>query len=106
PPDFVSQTAEPWLAHLPRFLNAARHRLRKLREGKIDRDQQNATLLNSRIEPYRRAEITLGAQPELSAYRWMLEEWRVSLFAQELGTSIPVSDKRLDKQWKKIARLL
>ena len=32
-------------------------------------------------------------------YRWMLEEWRVSLFAQELGTLAPVSEKRLDRLW-------
>ena len=41
--------------------------------------------------------------PALEAYRWMLEELRVSLFAQELGTSIPVSAKRLQKQWEKVS---
>ncbi|HHX34581.1 MAG TPA: DUF3418 domain-containing protein, partial [Gammaproteobacteria bacterium] len=35
----------------------------------------------------------------LTQYRWMLEEYRVSLFAQQLGTKVPVSDKRLSKQW-------
>jgi len=35
----------------------------------------------------------------LQAYRWMLEEYRVSLFAQQLGTKMPVSDKRLSKHW-------
>jgi ATP-dependent helicase HrpA len=40
--------------------------------------------------------------PELDVYRWMVEELRVSLFAQELGTSIPVSSQRLDKQWSKV----
>lgn len=39
---------------------------------------------------------------ELDVYRWMLEEWRISLFAQELGTLYPVSPKRLDEQWKKV----
>ena len=39
--------------------------------------------------------------PELAHFRWMIEELRVSLFAQELGTSIPVSPQRLDKQWAK-----
>lgn len=106
PAGFVAQTPEPWLVHLPRYISAARHRLRKLREGKMDRDQQNAVLLNGRLGPYRQAAQTLADHPEVAAYRWMLEEWRVSLFAQELGTSIPVSDKRLDKQWKKIQRLM
>ncbi|MGH1486691.1 MAG: DUF3418 domain-containing protein, partial [Cellvibrionaceae bacterium] len=36
----------------------------------------------------------------LHTYRWMLEELRVSFFAQTLGTSIPVSVKRLNKQWE------
>ncbi|NVJ11821.1 DUF3418 domain-containing protein, partial [Myxococcus sp. AM001] len=37
--------------------------------------------------------------PQLVLYRWLLEEYRVSLFAQQLGTKLPVSDKRLSKQW-------
>ena len=37
--------------------------------------------------------------PELTEYRWMLEELRISLFAQELKTSVPVSAKRLSEQW-------
>jgi ATP-dependent helicase HrpA len=40
--------------------------------------------------------------PELESYRWMLEEFRVSLFAQELKTAYPVSAKRLQQQWKKV----
>ncbi|MOA53082.1 ATP-dependent RNA helicase HrpA [compost metagenome] len=40
--------------------------------------------------------------PELVLYRWMLEEYRVSLFAQQLGTRMPVSDKRLNKQWSQV----
>ena len=38
--------------------------------------------------------------PELELYRWMLEEYRVSFFAQQLGTAMTVSVKRLDKQWE------
>jgi ATP-dependent helicase HrpA len=37
--------------------------------------------------------------PQLELYRWWLEEYRVSLFAQQLGTKVPISDKRLSKQW-------
>lgn len=40
----------------------------------------------------------------LIKYRWMLEEYRVSLFAQPLGTRIPVSAKRLDKEWDRAAK--
>ncbi|MBL0926948.1 MAG: DUF3418 domain-containing protein [Phycisphaerales bacterium] len=41
--------------------------------------------------------------PEVEEYRWMLEELRVSLFAQELGTAGSVSAKRLEEHWKKFA---
>jgi len=37
-------------------------------------------------------------------YRWMIEEYRVSLFAQPLGTSMPVSAKRLEKEWQSSAK--
>ena len=40
--------------------------------------------------------------PQLALYRWMLEEYRVSLWAQQLGTKVPVSDKRLNKQWSQV----
>jgi ATP-dependent helicase HrpA len=39
-------------------------------------------------------------------YRWMLEEFRVSLFAQRLGTKTPVSTKRLDEQWRAVEQWL
>ena len=41
-------------------------------------------------------------RPEEIEFRWMVEEFRVSLFAQELGTSVSVSAKRLEKLWAKI----
>ena len=40
--------------------------------------------------------------PELARYRWMLEEFRVSLYAQSLGTALPVSSKRLQEQWQAV----
>ena len=40
--------------------------------------------------------------PEAVRFRWMLEEFRVSLFAQQLGTKLPVSAKRLDQQWQSV----
>ena len=40
---------------------------------------------------------------ELARYRWMLEEYRISLFAQELGTAFRVSPRRLEDQWRKVS---
>ena len=42
--------------------------------------------------------------PAVTEYRWLLEEFRISLFAQELGTAVPVSAKRLDRMWDSISR--
>jgi ATP-dependent helicase HrpA len=44
------------------------------------------------------------ASPRLAAFRWLIEELRVSLFAQELRTPMPVSFKRLEKAWLDIER--
>ena len=41
---------------------------------------------------------------ELESYRWLVEELRVSVFAQELGTAVPVSAKRLEAQWARVRR--
>ena len=40
--------------------------------------------------------------PELTEFRWMLEEYRVSLWAQQLGTAMKISPQRLDRQWGKV----
>jgi ATP-dependent helicase HrpA len=42
--------------------------------------------------------------PRLEVFRWLLEELRVSLFAQELRTPVPVSSKRLQKAWEALRR--
>ena len=109
---FLLRTPPEWRVSLPRFLAASRNRLRKLGEGKARRDAQNAADFDRRMSPMmpvwlRRSRASPPtAGPELHRYRWMLEEWRVALFAEELGTSIPVSDKRLDKQANRVNREL
>ena len=47
---------------------------------------------------------TARSEPDLEAFRWLLEELRVSLFAQELKTPIPVSFKRVERAWSELAR--
>ena len=49
------------------------------------------------------AELKGGADPRLDEFRWLLEELRVSLFAQELRTPQPVSAKRLEKAWAQLS---
>jgi ATP-dependent helicase HrpA len=106
-PGFFS--AIPWtqLTHLPRYLQALDRRLVK---AAIDpaRDAKHAQTLAALWERYRaRVEANRVAhrtEPALDAFRWLLEELRVSLFAQELRTPFPVSYKRLEKAWTELIR--
>ncbi len=104
PKRFVAVT--PWAAmqHLPRYLKAITLRLDKLR-GDPTRDAARLAELRPLEQRYLRRVVELkGAEhARLDEYRWLLEELRVGLFAQELRTREPVSGKRLDKLWAQIA---
>ncbi|MBI2754897.1 MAG: ATP-dependent RNA helicase HrpA [Betaproteobacteria bacterium] len=106
-PKWLART--PWerLRHLPRYLTAAVLRLERLRADPA-RDRQRAAELAPLEQSYRRelaARAKLGAvTPELEQFGWLLEELRVSLFAQELKTPVPVSAKRLAKLWQSMRR--
>ncbi len=99
----------PWerLQHLPRYLKAASLRLDKLRADPA-RDARLAAEVAALEVPYRRelaARARYGApEPALEQFGWLLEELRVSLFAQELKTPVPVSAKRLAKLWQTVRR--
>jgi ATP-dependent helicase HrpA len=106
-PGWLART--PWerLQHLPRYLKAASLRLDKLRADPV-RDARLAADLAALETPYRReaaARLRHGAlQPEFEQFGWLLEELRVSLFAQELRTPVPISAKRLAKLWQTVRR--
>jgi ATP-dependent RNA helicase HrpA len=98
PPDFIESTPHPWLGHLPRYLKAVARRLARL-PAEARRDEQ----LASRVRPFVAASRSLQALPggpriELAQLRWMIEEFRVSLFAQDLRTTLRVSEQRLAEQ--------
>ena len=106
-PGFLSQTPPEWLPHLPRYLRAIALRLEKLRQAP-DKDRQRRGEILRLWEPCRR-QLECNARqekhdPELIRFRWLLEELRVSQFAQELKTLLPVSVKRLEEQWEKVRR--
>ncbi len=105
-PGFLSHVPWSWLVHLPRYLRAIARRLEKLTSGGHSRDQQQLPellpLWNRWKERQRLLESRGLYDPELETYRWMLEEYRVMVFAQELGTAVSVSPKRLDKQWRQV----
>jgi len=53
---------------------------------------------------YEEQRAAAGDSEPLTRYRWMLEEFTVSLFAQELGTGEPISEQRLERQWALVER--
>ena len=104
-PHFVRDTPAEWLKELPRYLKAIDQRLDKV-GAQVQRDRVWTGEIGGYWAQYQ-ARAAKHAQegkrdPNLVLYRWMLEEYRVSLFAQQLGTKLPVSDKRLSKQWSTV----
>lgn len=103
-PGFLAD-AGSWLAEYPRYMQAALVRLEKAPRER-QRDQmlmQDLHQLESRWLKRRENERRGGVEdPELVAFGWWLQELRVSLYAQQLGTRMTVSFKRLEKQWEEI----
>jgi ATP-dependent helicase HrpA len=99
--------ATPWqrLVEVPRYLGALAKRLEKLQFG-VTRDQQRMGEMAA-VEVQWRERATQAEQagrvdPRLDEIRWMLEELRVSLFAQELGTAYPISVQRIERRWREL----
>ena len=100
PKRFISATPWAQLAHLPRYLKAVVMRLDKLRADPARDTQRLAELRPIEQRYWRHLAERKGVQDtRLEEFRWLLEELRVSLFAQELRTPQPVSAKRLEKVW-------
>ncbi len=101
---FVAEHDYAQLAHFPRYLKAMQVRLDKLRADPA-RDARLLADWTSAAQPWQRAQKSVRrGDPKMEEYRWMLEELRVSLYAQELKTPMPVSVKRLQKMWEAIQR--
>jgi ATP-dependent helicase HrpA len=100
---FLMETPWPALHHLVRYLKAITLRLDKLRADAA-RDSQRLAELRPLEQRWlkRLAEQKGQRDARLDEYRWLLEELRVSFFAQELRTPQPVSAKRLDKAWAQL----
>jgi ATP-dependent helicase HrpA len=98
------KTPEEWLRQYPRYLRAIQMRLEK---AALNPQKDKLAVLE--IQPYwqrlqefiaKEGTFVMTQNLALVEYRWWIEELRVSLFAQTLKTQIPVSPKRLDKQWE------
>jgi ATP-dependent helicase HrpA len=100
-PGFLTATPREWRVHVPRYLRAVGVRLEKLGHPKDGQHQAVVAAAWRRYDEWRATRPTDWPQPEAMArYRWMIEELRVSLFAQALGTALPVSAKRLEDAWR------
>lgn len=106
PPEFLETTPPERLEELPRYLRALRVRAPRAAADPV-RDRAKI----DRVRPWEGVLAELAERPcealprndrEVERFRWMLEEYRVSLFAQELGTLEPVSPQRLERQWKSV----
>ncbi|WP_394552749.1 ATP-dependent RNA helicase HrpA [Agromyces sp. MMS24-JH15] len=100
PNGFVSTTGLDRLRHLPRYLEGIVVRVRRMQENP-GRDRQSTTEFEAARTAYERAGGSVPIDPEASAalvrVRWMLEELRVGLYAQELRTAETVSPQRIAK---------
>jgi ATP-dependent helicase HrpA len=103
PADFIAATPFEQLAHLPRYLRAMNLRAERWKKNPA-RDAQRA----KQLAPYLKAVAALssrtGSSEEAGRFRWLVEEFRVSLFAQELGTAEPVSPVKLDRELRVLRR--
>lgn len=111
PKDFLDRYAPDRIAHLPRYLKALKIRAER---GAYDRekDQEKA----GRIEPFTEAlrrnladissHASLEKRKSFEEFFWMVEEFKVSIFAQELKTPFPVSAKRLEKKLREVERMV
>jgi ATP-dependent helicase HrpA len=101
PSRFLETISFTRLAELPRYLKALLTRIERAKLNPV-KDQERAR----QLAPYQDAVKRLATTPPKSAegkrqaeeFRWLVEEFKISLFAQELGTKVPVSAKRLDQQ--------
>ncbi|HZW21278.1 DUF3418 domain-containing protein, partial [Noviherbaspirillum sp.] len=102
---FIADNDYTQLAHFPRYLKAINVRLEKLRADPA-RDARLMAEWAQVAAPWQRAlkDRQKGSDPKMVEFRWLLEELRVSLFAQELRTPMPVSVKRLQKVWESMQR--
>jgi ATP-dependent helicase HrpA len=108
PPRFLEQISFDRLKELPRYLKALLTRLERAALNP-QKDAERA----GQLAPYAQAVSSFAAKPSnvpevrtlQEEFRWLVEEFKVSLFAQELGTAVPISAKRLDQKLEQLKML-
>jgi ATP-dependent helicase HrpA len=101
-PRMLTDTPREWRGHLPRYLRAAEQRWQKRGQRDEPARAEEVRRAGARLAHWRAARADGMPWPAaIVEYRWLLEELRVSLFAQQLGTVRSVSAKRLEQTWRK-----
>jgi ATP-dependent helicase HrpA len=101
PERFLEKVEYERLPHLPRYLKALLIRADRAEQNPAkekERQQLLAPFLAALNQLVSSPKISLETSRQINTFRWMVEEYKVSLFAQELGTAIPVSAQRLQNQ--------
>lgn len=105
--EFLVTAPWEWLQHYPRYLDAAAYRVDRVTSHAAPRDAESLVVVRRLSQLYEQQRASRDTwwvdHPQLEEYRWLLEELRVSLFAQQLGTAVKVSPQRLEKLWTQLA---
>jgi ATP-dependent helicase HrpA len=107
-PGFLINSPMGWLSQYPRYFEAMQIRWDKSTTGGFAKDRGHQTKITPHWNRWKQACNQLGpaakVHPQLVQYRFLIEEFRVSLFAQQLGTAMTVSEKRLNEVWNEIVK--
>ncbi len=111
PQNFLEIYSNNRLIHLPRYLRAKEVRIQRAAYDTA-RDRKKARQLESPLNALDRIKNELSPysseekRAAIESFQWMIEEFKVSIFAQELGTALPVSLKRLEQKVEEIDRMV
>jgi ATP-dependent RNA helicase HrpA len=104
---FIDDVPYKYLLQYPRYLESILKRIEKL-DGGQEKDKKNTSLIAEHWNRIKKlvdnAYETDCFTTSLYDYRWMIEELRISLFTQQMKTTMPVSIKRMDKMWDKLQK--
>ena len=100
---FLYRTPWQWLSRYPVYFQAITQRIDRLSAGSAKRDQAQTdelAMMLDRLDADMEHFESLGQNLDaMENVRWMIEEYRISLFAQKLGTAMPISSKRIAQAW-------
>lgn len=105
-PGFLIHSPFNWLAQYPRYLATIERRIERLSPAQEAKDLDAMRRILPWVKKWAAADEQAKKEqrqsPHLEFFRWLLEEYRVSLWAQDLGTAVPVSEKKMTEAWDKV----